>query len=88
MRESESPPSVSDVSLLSRNSSTNSAADLGRTIDALNLNKVPARLPRHITAYHPYGPPPAVAWLVGTWKGKGRGMFPTIRDFAYDEECT
>lgn len=27
-----------------------------------------------------------IAWLVGTWRGRGEGEYPTIEDFAYVEE--
>lgn len=29
-----------------------------------------------------------VSFLLGTWKGQGRGHYPTIEDFAYEEEVT
>ncbi len=27
-----------------------------------------------------------VAWLLGTWHGNGRGTYPTIEDFAFEQE--
>ena len=29
-----------------------------------------------------------IAWLLGTWRGEGRGEYPTIGDFVYVEETT
>ncbi len=33
---------------------------------------------------HPYCEP--IAMLLGTWRGEGRGFYPTISDFTYTEE--
>ncbi len=88
-------------------SSVERANALHRTLDTLNLNKLP---PTASVSSH-YQPPTAVAWLIGTWKGKGtaiqhlaievvyerlstrgiilgKGLFPTIKDFEYMEECS
>ena len=27
-----------------------------------------------------------LAWLVGTWRGKGRGEYPTIEPFEFEQE--
>jgi hypothetical protein len=29
-----------------------------------------------------------IAFLIGTWRGDGRGVYPTIEDFTYSEEVT
>ncbi|CAN5725658.1 FABP family protein [soil metagenome] len=29
-----------------------------------------------------------LAGLLGTWRGRGRGFYPTVEDFLYDEEAT
>jgi hypothetical protein len=29
-----------------------------------------------------------ISYLVGTWRGEGRGVYPTIADFTYSEEST
>mmetsp|Transcript_5385 Transcript_5385/g.11842 ORF Transcript_5385/g.11842 Transcript_5385/m.11842 type:complete len:225 (+) Transcript_5385:175-849(+) len=50
---------------------------------SLNLNKLPPH-----TAKSSYKPPACVEWLVGTWKGKGKGHYPTIKDFEYTEELS
>ncbi len=37
--------------------------------------------PQRHTALEP------VAWLLGTWRGRGKVFYPTIDDFTYEEEC-
>ncbi|HEU5302791.1 MAG TPA: FABP family protein [Acidimicrobiia bacterium] len=34
------------------------------------------------------GPVERLAWLLGTWRGEGRGEYPAIDDFDYVEETT
>lgn len=34
------------------------------------------------------GADPAFTFLIGTWRGEGRGEYPTIEPFAYGEEVT
>jgi hypothetical protein len=38
------------------------------------------------TELHPALQP--VAWLIGTWRGEGTGVYPTIDPFRYGEEVT
>lgn len=45
------------------------ARDLHKTLDKLNMNK----LPPTVVMRSEYKPPASIAWLVGTWKGKGEG---------------
>lgn len=62
------------LATLSRTGSTNStSSELHRTLDQLNLNNAPSVAPRSVapSVHGGFRPPNAIAWLVGTWKGKG-----------------
>ncbi|KAI9006503.1 hypothetical protein DFJ74DRAFT_393260 [Hyaloraphidium curvatum] len=37
---------------------------------------------------HPGHPSVPGSWLVGTWRGEGKGMYPTMKDFTYTEQIT
>lgn len=35
---------------------------------------------------HPGGDGVPGSWLVGTWRGEGKGEYPTVKDFSYTEQ--